>query len=257
MKTLFRPLPALALLAALSAPSRAMWPFADAKPAGPLGAVLAEVSGPVNVHKAGGAAAVPAAAQTALDAGDTVTTGSGGRAVIAFLDASKMKIQENSSFAVAGHSAKQVSVKIDVGTLQFWITKQAHRRRYQLRTPTAVASVRGTIGEIEVAQNGETNFNLFEGSLGISDSKGNEVRLEANQTVKSDDQTGLQDAKVESLPANKQPEPEPDVKLPPSSTDGQTTDASTDSEGTVEASDPVPTQTTNPAQNQAVSNSTP
>lgn len=214
MKTLARPLAALVLLAGLSAPAAALWPFGDAKPVGPLGAVLAEVSGTVNVKKSGAEKAASASAQTALDAGDVVTTAAGGRAVIAFLDGSKMQIKENSTFAVAGHSAKKVSVKIDVGTLQFWIAKQARRRRYEMRTPTAVASVRGTEGDITVMLNGESSFNLYEGGLNITDNRGNDVRLDANQTVTSDDQTGLQDAKVEALPPEKKGEPEPQVTTP-------------------------------------------
>lgn len=200
-----------ALLLGLAVPAHALWPFSDPKPSGPLGAVLAEVSGPVTVQKAGTAAAVPGASQTALDTGDLVRTGAGASAVIAFLDGSKMRVKENSAFGVGAHSAKKVGVSIDVGTLQFWITKQAKKRRYTMRTPTAVASVRGTTGEVEVALNGETSFSLFTGGLLIEDNRGNSVRLDPQQAVKADDQTGLENAKVEALPPNKQPEPEPQV----------------------------------------------
>ncbi|TBR17649.1 hypothetical protein EPO15_16470 [bacterium] len=263
MKTLSRPLAALALVAALSVPSRALWPFSDDKPAGPLGAVLAEVSGAVNVHKAGGAAAAPGVAQTALDAGDTVTTGTGGRAVIAFLDASKMLVKENSTFAVSGHSAKKVSVKIDVGTIQYWITKQARRRRYELRTPTAVASVRGTSGEVEVASNGDAVFAQWTGSTDIVDSQGHEVRLEANQAVTSDEKKGLEDAKVETLPADKQPEPEPTVTTTTTTETKTETTAATDSTTTEETTttdgSTTNTNTTSPTQDiqSPVSGSTP
>ena len=209
MTNLIRPAFALALAALLAAPAHAIWPFGDTKPDGPLGAVLADVSGPVTVQKAGATSAAPAASQTALDTGDTVKTAAGGRAVIAFLDGSKMQLKDNSTFGVGKHSAKKVGVSIDIGTLQFWIAKAAQRRRYEMRTPTAVAAVRGTVGDIEVAANGETSFNLFEGSLGITDNRGNEVRLEPNQMVKSDDQTGLKDAKIEALPENKKMEEPP------------------------------------------------
>ncbi|TPW20394.1 MAG: FecR protein [Elusimicrobia bacterium] len=181
MKTLSRPLAALALLIGLSAPAAALWPFSDPAPAGPLGAVLAEAQGAVFVQKAGAAEATSGAAQTALDAGDVVKTGAGGRAVVAFLDGSKMQIKENGSFAVSGHSAKKVSVKIDIGTIQYWITKQAKRRRYEMRTPTAVASVRGTSGEVEVSASGDTSFAQWTGSVDVTDSAGREVRLEPNQ----------------------------------------------------------------------------
>lgn len=247
MMTLTRPLAALALLSALAAPSNALWPFSDAKPAGPLGAVLAEVSGPVNVQKAGAGAAVPGAAQTALDAGDVVTTGVGGRAVVAFLDQSKMQLKENSTFAVAGHSAKKVTVKIDIGTLQYWISKQAKRRRYELRTPTAVASVRGTSGAVEVDLNGESSFVQWTGSTDVTDGRGNAVRLEANQQVTSDDQKGLEDAKVEPLAADKQPEPEPQVTATgsgdPAGTTSTTEESSDEGTSTGSTSDTAsPTQ---------------
>lgn len=258
MTTLTRPLAALALLSALASPSHALWPFSDPAPAGPLGAVLAEVSGAVNVKKAGAAAAAPGAAQTALDAGDVVTTGAGGRAVVAFLDGSKMQLRENSAFSVAAHSAKKVSVKIDVGTLQYWIAKQAKRRRYELRTPTAVASVRGTSGEVEVEPNGESSFAQWTGSTDVMDSQGNNVRLEANQQVTSDDQKGLEGAKVEPLAQDNQPQPEPTVTTTTSSEPAKT--ETTAGEETTATSDPGTTgTTTSPTQDiqSPVSGSTP
>ena len=264
MKTLSRPLAVLTLLASLSAPAAAIWPFSDPALAGPLGAVLAEAQGPVFIHKAGRTDATSGAAQTALDAGDTVKTGVGGRAVVAFLDGSKMQIKENASFAVAGHSAKKVSVKIDLGTVQYWIAKQAKRRRYELRTPTAVASVRGTSGEVEVAMNGETNFAQWTGSVDVTDSRGHEVRLEPNQQVTADDQKGLEGAKVETLAADKQPEPEPAYTAPAPTTtetkDGTTaaTEEKSSEETTTEGSGTT-TNTTSPTQDiqSPVSGSTP
>jgi hypothetical protein len=258
MKTLARPLAALALLAGLGVPSHALWPFSDPAPAGPLGAVLAEVSGAVNVKKAGAPAAAAGAAQTALDAGDVVTTGAGGRAVVAFLDGSKMLVRENSAFAVAGHGAKKVSVKIDVGTLQYWITKQARRRRYEMRTPTAVASVRGTSGEVEVWPNGESSFAQWTGSTDVTDGRGNNVRLEANHQVTSDDQTGLQEAKVEPLATDRQPEPEPTVTTTTPTGTTAATEPTTTEETTTEGSGTTGT-TTSPTQDiqSPVSGSTP
>lgn len=264
MKTLSRPLAALTLLAGLSVPSHAIWPFSDPAPSGPLGAVLAEAQGPVFIQKAGQATATSGAAQTALDAGDIVKTGAGGRAVVAFLDQSKMQLKENSTFAVSGHSAKKVSVKIDIGTVQYWIAKQAKRRRYELRTPTAVASVRGTSGELEVAANGETSFAQWTGSVDVTDSRGNEVRLEANQLVVADGQKGLEGAKIETLPADKQPEPEPAYTAPapaPTETKDTTTAATeeTASEETTTGGSGTTTNTTSPTQDiqSPVSGSTP
>lgn len=205
---------ALTLSMSLAAPSYALFGWGDKPAEGPLGAVLADVSGPVTVKRAAGGGFAAAAAQTQLDTGDTLKTGSGGRAVVVFLDGSKMQLTSDSTFAVAGHSAKKVSVKIDVGTLQFWIKKVAGRRKYEMRTPTAVAAVRGTIGEIDVAADGSSNFSLFEGSLGITDSRGVEVRIDGNQQVASDPGKGLSEAKVQALPPAKAGPPPPPPVVP-------------------------------------------
>ena len=265
MKTLPRLSSALALTFALSLPSHALFGWGDKPDTGPLGAVLGEVAGPVQVKRAAGGDFAPAAAQTALDSGDVLKTGPGGRAVVVFLDGSKMQVKESATFAVESHSAKKVAVKIDVGTLQFWIKKVAQRRAYQMRTPTAVASVRGTEGEIDVAPNGATEFVLFSGSLGITDAHGVEVRLEPNQQVKSEPEKGLSEAKVEAVPATKTMDPAPvtptETKAEPTAPADATTTTdttATDTTGTgTTGTGTTGTTTSNPAQNQAVSNSTP
>lgn len=143
---------------------------------------LAEATGKVFYLKAGASTWAQVARGQLLTPGDQVRTGSGSRAAIAFEDGSKIELGPNGSFILQDAGPKGSSVKLGLGSLRAWVQK-ALSKRFEIRTPTAVCSVRGTEFQVDVNQSGNTSVQMFTGLLAVGDQKGNEVLLKDNQSV--------------------------------------------------------------------------
>jgi len=195
----------LALSFALATPSHALWPFSSKEEAPKaVGAVISAATGSVRYIKPGQAARP--ATQRPIHAKDRVKTGADGQAVIMFLDGTKIKIGKNSEFELTDHDPKKVNVRLLVGRVTAWV-KRVQNRRFALRTPTAVASVRGT------TLGAETNppaFDLFSGAMDVTDNFGNTVPMTGGQTLGVDAQRGVQGQTPQTLTKSPPPEPKAD-----------------------------------------------
>lgn len=120
-----------------------------------------------------------------LGPGDELKTGRGSRVTLTFDDGSRVELGPNSSYALQDTKAEESSMTLTFGRLKAWVTKAA-ARRFSVRTPTAVCSVRGTEFGVDVNQDGRTSVELFTGLLGVQDQKGNEVLLKDGQRVDVD-----------------------------------------------------------------------
>lgn len=116
-----------ALLAAV--PSRA----AEAK-----SARLVHASGSVTI---GGKAARPGAA---LPEGEPVDTGAGSTAVIELPDGSRLKLRASSRLSVATPKPGLTEARLTLGSVFAKVAKRLEGRSFHVRTPSAVAAVRGT-----------------------------------------------------------------------------------------------------------------
>jgi ferric-dicitrate binding protein FerR (iron transport regulator) len=79
--------------------------------------------------------------------GDSVATAEGALAVIELPDGSRLKLRESSRVAVAWPGPKSGDLSeafLSYGSLFAKITKRLAGQRFQVRTPSAVAAVRGT-----------------------------------------------------------------------------------------------------------------
>ncbi|MBI5203007.1 MAG: FecR domain-containing protein [Elusimicrobia bacterium] len=114
--------------------------------------------------------------------GDEIKTGRGSRTVVKFDDGSKVELGPNSAFALEEAENNQATMKFSLGFMKAWVTK-ALSRRFQVKTPTAVCSVRGTEFGVNVAEGGNTSVAVFSGLVGVGDTKGNEVLLSEGQKV--------------------------------------------------------------------------
>src|SRR5689334_21071855 len=100
-----------------------------------------------------------------LDKGDTVRTGSDGRAQIRFTDGAYVSLQPNSEFAIKDYNFEG---KTDGSERGFFalargamrtvtgLIGRVNRNRYQVATPTATIGIRGTGGLISVLNDGST-----------------------------------------------------------------------------------------------------
>jgi len=118
--------------------------------------------------------------------GEEVKTGSNSLALILFTDGSGLlKVQPNSILKVYGEFENKKINKntfIDKGSVGFDVNKQEDEE-FKFTTPTAVASVRGTEGLFEVADNGESVMVLKSGSVELQTKTGKKVTLTAGNTA--------------------------------------------------------------------------
>ena len=120
-----------------------------------------------------------------LGPGDELKTGRGSRVTLSFDDGSRVELGPNSSYALQEAKSQESSMTLTYGRLKAWVTKAA-ARRFSVRTPTAVCSVRGTEFGVDVNQQGRTSVELFTGLLGVQDQRGNEILLKDGQRVDVD-----------------------------------------------------------------------
>ena len=117
-----------------------------------------------------------------VNSGDQLKTATDARASVVFDDGSRVELAPGTSFTLQQASPAASEMKVTLGGLKAWISKSLNRR-FQVRTPTAVCSVRGTEFSVAVDRGGETRVQMFSGLLAVSDRSGNEVLLKDRQGV--------------------------------------------------------------------------
>lgn len=121
-----------------------------------------------------------------LNNGGEVRTAANSIALVLFTDGSGLlKVQPNSILTVRGEFVNKKMNKdtfIEKGTVGFDVNKQEDEE-FKFTTPTAVASIRGTEGVFEVAENGESIMILKSGSVELQTKTGKKVTLTAGNTA--------------------------------------------------------------------------
>lgn len=145
-------------------------------------AKLFTAKGTVEYLKSGAAAWVAVKAPFMLEVGDQVKTGPKSKAEIYIKYGSKVRLGAETTFVISKVSPQENAVQVVRGRMQAWIRKFAGRG-FSVRTPSAVCAVRGTVFEVEVAESGQTAWNLFSGSLQIADNRNRTVDLAPNQRL--------------------------------------------------------------------------
>lgn len=124
-----------------------------------------------------------------LSNGEEVRTGDKSVVVLDFKDGSRVELGPKTSFTVedAGdQDGSFASMQLGWGKMKAWVRKTMSRR-FRVRTPTAVCSVRGTEFQVQVEQgSGATQIDLMSGLLGVGDNKGNETLLKDGQSIAVD-----------------------------------------------------------------------
>lgn len=120
-----------------------------------------------------------------MQVSDSVRTGARAQATLMFADGSRIELGPNASFMLEDANAGKSSVKLNFGWLKAFVQKLG-TRRFQVRTPTAVCSVRGTEFRVEVENGGRTTVDLYKGLLGVEDRRGQQVLLHPNERLQVD-----------------------------------------------------------------------
>lgn len=142
-------------------------------------------SGAPQVQRAGKAARETVnALPVPLSAGDTVRTGSAGRVFLQFRDGSQSTVDRDAVFTIEEEADAAVTVGLTLGKIWCAVSKLANRR-FQVRTPTAVASVRGTEFTVEAFGDRKTAVEVFGGMVAVRGALGDEALVGASQRVES------------------------------------------------------------------------
>ena len=142
-----------------------------ARAAGPAAGVVISLEGKPQVKRAGAKAAAALKLNDILRDDDIVITGLATRVGISFIGGAELRINENSSFKIeSGGTADQpTSVFSRLGNAWTSLTHSAthpNRAGINVRTPSAVCAVRGTVAEVNVAAGSMTTKNL-EGDVSV------------------------------------------------------------------------------------------
>jgi len=143
---------------------------------------ISDISGTARVRRPNTASWNEVPVNYVLSPGDEVKTDRSSRVTISFDDSSRVEIGPNSSYLLEETQPASMRMSLNFGKLKAWVTK-ASSRRFAVRTPTAVCSVRGTEFGVDVGQDGRTSVELFSGLLGVQDNKGNETLLNPGERI--------------------------------------------------------------------------
>lgn len=124
-------------------------------------------SGDVAVIPAGSQEPQAARAGLPLAEGDRVVTGPSGSAELAAKSGTVIRLENNSSLGLESLRSGWSIFRLTIGRFlgKFQHTPDSH---YSVRTPVAVASVRGTEFALDVAENGELNAGVVEGEVAVT-----------------------------------------------------------------------------------------
>lgn len=176
--------PALLALAALSLTPSPLLAQGDTES---WEARLTQSQGSVTVYTAEEAQGVPGEKEMPLEAGDRVSTGEDGSAELALDGLHLIVLQSNSDFTLTDTRRTKTEFKLNLGNILAKIQSLLADQNVRVRTPTAVASVRGTEFGVEIPPDApdETHIGVFdEGKVEVEGGAGPPEILKANQETR-------------------------------------------------------------------------
>ncbi len=149
-------------------------------------AQITDTRGKVEVQRQGAGEWQRVEGTARLKAGDSVKTNWRGKLRMYLEDGSRVDLGNSSSVTLEkdGAGGANTAVKLGVGRLKAWVKKA--KRKFEVRTPSAVCAVRGTEFEVETDGN-RTAVDLINGMLAVSDNAGNQTLLNGGQHVNVDE----------------------------------------------------------------------
>jgi len=137
-------------------------------------ATLVEFNGDVTLQHRGEDLWLPVDTDIPVEEGDRLRTGEDGSAEILMDDGSVVRMEEGTEITLEELAADCQDQRI-LSTMALWfgrilctVQKLVHREsRFQVRTPTLVAAVRGTDFVVESTTEEETDVGVFEGDVAV------------------------------------------------------------------------------------------
>jgi hypothetical protein len=153
-----------------------------AAPAFAADAVLVKISGPVFLRPDGAPRDIRAKGGEELLYGDAIRTGAGGAAQLTIGDRGAVLVRENSAFIIQGDPQK-TTLSFKFGEFLIGLRKNLEKgQSFRVRTPAAVAAVRGTLfwGKSDEAKT--TTYAGFGHTIAVT-AKGKTVLVHAGETT--------------------------------------------------------------------------
>lgn len=145
-------------------------------------ATLDKISGAVTIIAGGAKTGVRAKGGEALLYGDAVRTGPGAVAQVVLKERGAVLIHENSYFTLAGNS-RRTTLDFSRGEFLIGLRKKLEKgMSFKVRTPSAVAAVRGTLFWGKSDKEKTTTYAGFGHRIEVT-AKGKTVAVEAGQTL--------------------------------------------------------------------------
>ncbi|MBI4051208.1 MAG: FecR domain-containing protein, partial [Elusimicrobia bacterium] len=120
-----------------------------------------------------------------LDPSDKLRTLRRSKALLLFDDQSRIELSPKSTFILEQTGVSQIGMRLDLGRLRAWVSKRAGRR-FEVRTPVAVAAVRGTEFGVEVRDAITSIVEVYSGLVAVRGMAGDEVLLNPLERVEVD-----------------------------------------------------------------------
>ena len=145
-------------------------------------ATLAKISGPVFYQTAGSGEFVPAQGGEELIFGDSIKTGEGGVAHVLLAKRGAVLIRGNSRFTLEGTEPRTV-LNFDFGEFLIGLRRKLKASEsFRVRTPAAVAAVRGTLFWGKSDETKTSTYAGFGHRVAVT-AKGKTVQLDAGRTL--------------------------------------------------------------------------
>jgi hypothetical protein len=117
--------------------------------------------------------------------GQTIKTKARSRVQVELADGSKIEVLPNSQVNLHNLNSKSPTIKVALGRLKAWVSKNARRSKFEVHTPVAVCSVRGTEFTVGFDEQGQSTIEVDEGLVGVRrlDGLGEEVPVGAGEKL--------------------------------------------------------------------------
>ncbi|MBI5241351.1 MAG: FecR domain-containing protein [Elusimicrobia bacterium] len=147
-----------------------------------------------------------------LEAKDRIRTGLQSAATVTFPDGSRIKMGPNTSFVLSEADQRGGAVFLDLGVIHSWVRKalSAANKRFTVKTPAAVCSVRGTEFVVDINDKSEMNVEVMEGVVAVKTLLGEELEIGDGRAARSlrvlpDRPLEYSGARAAAPPAKKEP----------------------------------------------------
>lgn len=129
--------------------------------------VVSKIIGSVQIKRAGSAAFIGAKVGDFVYSGDSVKTLPRSRALISFTNGVEARLHANTNFTVSGkdQARKSDTTSIKMGVGKLWTKVLRQKTKFDIHTPVATISVRGTEYETSVGDKGDTTLKVFDGEV--------------------------------------------------------------------------------------------